>query len=335
MATNKNAIIRYQTLDKCFRNTGKRYFMEDLIASCNQALYEFSGIQSGVKKRQVFDDIRFMKSPQGWSIPLKKHREGHRVYYRYDDVQFSINNQPLNETEENQLKEALLTLSRFKGMPQFEWMDELIAKLDAGLGLSQTETKIIEFEQNQYLKGLEFISPLYNAILYKKALAITYQGFKQKSPYEADFHPYFLKQYNNRWFLFSKAEGFDTITTLALDRIVSIEESKVSYQTNNLIDFEEYFEDVIGVSLLERTAEEITLKIEKSLYPYIQTKPLHGSQKVKEEQKDYVVITLEIVPNYEFEALVLSYGERMEVLSPIWIKDWIKNRIQEMLVNYK
>ena len=40
MATNKHAIIRYQTLDKCFRNPGRTYYIDDLIQACNDAIYE-------------------------------------------------------------------------------------------------------------------------------------------------------------------------------------------------------------------------------------------------------------------------------------------------------
>ena len=70
MATNKHAIIRYQALDKCFRNIGKRYFMEDLVEVCSDAIYEFSGSDEGVKKRQVFEDIKFMESEIGYSISI-------------------------------------------------------------------------------------------------------------------------------------------------------------------------------------------------------------------------------------------------------------------------
>ena len=102
MATNKHATIRYQALDKCFRNPGKRYYIDDLIAACNDALYEYTGIDDGVKRRQVLDDIKFMESEQGWCVPLEHIRDGKRVYFRYEDLNFSINNQPLNETEQNQ-----------------------------------------------------------------------------------------------------------------------------------------------------------------------------------------------------------------------------------------
>ena len=335
MATNKHAIIRYQTLDKCFRNPGRTYYIEDLIEACNAAIYEYSGIEDGVKRRQVLDDIKFMESEQGWNIPLDHIRDGHKVYFRYYDLNFSINNQPLNETEENQLKEALLTLSRFKGMPQFEWIDEITARLDSGLGLSKTSQQIIEFEQNDFLQGLEHITPLYNAILYKKVLIVTYKSFKSGIKQTIIFHPYYLKQYKNRWFAFGLNEEFGQITNLALDRIVGIEDCKKVYTPNTTIDFSEYFEDVIGVTVdKEANLQKIQLKVSSNLYPYIQTKPLHGSQKTKEKNDAFVVIELDLIPNYELESLILSFGEGIKVLSPGTLREKIKNRVQMTLNNY-
>jgi predicted DNA-binding transcriptional regulator YafY len=335
MGTNKHATIRYQTLDKCFRNPGRTYYIEDLIDACNDAIYEYSGIEDGVKRRQVLDDIKFMESEQGWNIPLEHIRDGHKVYFRYEDMSFSINNQPLNETEENQLKEALLTLSRFKGMPQFEWVDEITARLDSGLGLSKTSQQIIEFEHNDFLQGLEFITPLYNAILYKKVLNVSYKSFKRDNNQSISFHPYYLKQYKNRWFVFGLNEDFGLINNLALDRIVGIEDTKKVLTPNTTIDFSEYFEDVIGVTLdKEAKLEKILLRISNDLYPYIQTKPLHGSQKKKETADLYVLIELKLIPNYELESLILSYGEGIEVLSPETLRDKIKNRVQATLNNY-
>ena len=71
MPTNKNAIIRYQALDRCFSDFLHRYYMEDLIEACAEALYQYTGYDS-VSRRTVFDDITFMESEQGWSIPLER-----------------------------------------------------------------------------------------------------------------------------------------------------------------------------------------------------------------------------------------------------------------------
>lgn len=335
MGTNKHAIIRYQTLDKCFRNPGRRYYIDDLIAACNDAIYEYSGIDNGVKRRQVLDDIKFMESEQGWSVPLLHIRDAKRVYFRYEDMGFSINNQPLNETEEKQLKEALLTLSRFKGMPQFEWVDEILARLDSGLGLSKSNQQIIDFEQNDFLQGLEYITPLYNAILYKKLLDVSYRSFKRNANQSIRFHPYYLKQYKSRWFVFGLNEEFGRITNLALDRIVTIDENNGAYIPNSTIDFKEYFEDIIGVTVNnDMSIEKVVLKISNELFPYIATKPMHGSQKVKERSESFVVIELELIPNYELESLILSYGEGVEILSPETLRKKITNRIKLLTEKY-
>jgi len=335
MATNKHAVIRYQTLDKCFRNPGRKYFIEDLVEACSHSITEFTGNEIGIKRRQVLEDIKFMESDQGWSIPLERIRDGHRVYFRYEDKNFSINNQPLNENEEKQLKEVLLTLSRFKGMPQFEWIEEISARLDAGLGLSHNGTKIIEFDQNSYLTGLEFITPIYNSIVYQKSVNIEYRSFKQNALQVIVFHPYFLKQYNNRWFVFGINDANKLLLNLSLDRIIGIKESKKKYLPNRTVDFNEYFEDIVGVSLNNRVSiENVVLKVSQELWPYIRTKPIHGSQKLHSQNRLYAVITLDLIPNYELESIIMSYGEGVEVISPKSLREKIKDRLQATASKY-
>lgn len=51
MPTNKNASIRYQTLDKCFRDFSHRYYIDDLIAKCEETLPHYNGT-GGVSRRQ-------------------------------------------------------------------------------------------------------------------------------------------------------------------------------------------------------------------------------------------------------------------------------------------
>ncbi len=336
MATNKHAIIRYQALDRCFKNTGRRYYIDDLIDVCNKALYDFTGVHDGVKRRQVYEDITFMESSQGWSIPLERVRDGHKVFFRYEDRSFSINSQPLNENEQNQLKEALLTLSRFKGMPQFEWVDELIARLESGMKLSKHTGHIIEFEQNKNLRGLEHITPAYNAILNSKTLKIEYQGFKQEKSEKFYFYPYFLKQFNNRWFLFGGRENVDYTVNLALDRIACVEESSKPYIANKHIDFSTYFNDIVGVTMIpDKSPERIVLRFSGNRFPYIKTKPIHFSQNILEEQLEYGIVEIYVIPNNELEAILLSYGEDVEVISPGTLRSSIKNKIKNTLSYYQ
>jgi predicted DNA-binding transcriptional regulator YafY len=295
MATNKNALVRYKILDKCFRNTGRRYFIDDLIDECNKALSNIDSESTGISRRQIFEDISFMESEEGWSIELDKSRDGRKVYYRYNDTSFSINNMPLNEVEVNQLKSAIDILSQFKGMPQFEWMHELVPKLQQGTVAEEKKT-IMEFDNNQYLKGIEHLGPLYNAILYKKALTISYQPFESDQPYDVTLHPYYLKQYNNRWFLFGyNPDKSKYDWNLALDRIASVAETKGKYQKNTEINWSEYFEDIIGVTKpITLEVETVILNFSERSAKYIESKPLHGSQKSKWIAEDTLEVSLEV-----------------------------------------
>lgn len=336
MSTNKHATIRFNALDKCFRNTGRRYFMDNLIEACNKALYEYSGIEDGVKRRQVFDDIRFMESDAGWSVDLERLKDGRRVYYRYSDTDFSISKKPLNDTEAAQLRETISVLSRFKGLPQFEWMEDIVTHLENTFSLIGTSQEVVGFESNPYLKGMEYFSTIFNAIVNKQVLSIKYKGFKQPEPLNYEIHPYYLKQYNNRWYLFGINNGYDNITNLPLDRIEGINiNSSVKYLENKQYDFCEYFEDVVGVSVpTETIVETVILKIDKSLYPYIETKPLHGSQTKISEDNDTVTAKLEVYLNYELTKLLLSFGDKVEVIFPEQLRVEIQQIAKNVVKKY-
>ncbi len=335
MATNKHATIRYHALDRCFSNPGRKFFIEDLIYACNQAIYDFAGIENGVKRRQVFDDITFMESEQGWSIPLERTKDGKRVFYRYADKSFSIKNQGINQEEAEQLKETLTILSRFKGLPQFEWIEEMQIRLEDTFKLEGNLQAIVGFEQNPFLKGLNNLKELFNAIHNQKVLKIKYQGYKQENAKEVVFHPWYLKQYNNRWFVFGFNEEFNELSNLAIDRILSIAETKSKYRPNNQIDFEEYFEDVVGVTILKNApAEKVIIKIKNELWPYIQSKPLHGTQKIKSKNKTDVIIELNVQINHELVALIFSYMDMLEIIEPLELRERFRSVSKTLYKKY-
>lgn len=334
MGTNKNATIRYQALNRCFRNPGRKYYIDDLIEACNDSLLDIDPSSTGIKRRQVFDDIKFMRDSQGFDAPIESYKDVKKVYYRYSDLSFSINNQPLNEKEAGQLKEALLTLSRFKGIPQFEWVDEIKTRLEASFQLKSRE-KVIEFEENPFLKGKEHIGALYDAIINKQILNIQYHPFNKLEPLQIVLNPYFLKQYNSRWFLFGRNEEFNTISNLSLDRIIEIKETQRHFTDSETWDFEEFFEDVVGVTVKQNVEPvKILLQINRNLWPYIESKPIHGSQKVKSKSEESVIIELTLQINYELTSVIFAFGEDVKVLAPEELKTSIKNKAEALLKNY-
>lgn len=333
MATNKNAQLRYLVLDRCFRDKRKKYDVMALLDACNQALYEHYGSGVTIQKRQIYDDIKFMESDAGWGISLVKTKSGRNTCYRYAEEDFSINQRPLKDSELQTLRQTVMTLSRLKGLPQYEWMESFIANLEDKLNFKGSDKFVIAYEQNIDYLGANYIGVLFNAILDKQVLRIDYTSFRGEH-YIWSIHPYYIKQYNNRWFLLGyNKEHLDPIVTIPLDRINQVEPIALVDYIETEINFEEYFDDVIGVTVpKDKAVESVTLRVSPRDYPYIISKPLHGS--MKRNDKEFI-IKLQVIPNYELESLLLSCGEGIEVLEPLWLREKIKGRIESLLQHYQ
>ena len=101
------------------------------------------------------------------------------------------------------------------------------------------------------------------------------------------------------------------------------------------IDFKEYFEDIIGVTFTDGIdIIKLKLQIDNSLWPYIDSKPLHGSQKKIAQNDAYITIELSVIPNYELESLILQFSEKIMVLEPKDFKNKLHKRIKNSLDNY-
>lgn len=330
-------MIRYHALDKCFSNFARRYYIEDLIAACNDALYNFTGdnkyndpLNPGISRRQILVDIDFMESQEGWSAMIERIKDGRRVYYRYEKTGFTIDNRPITDEELAQLRETTLTLSRFKGLPQFEWIDAMITNLEDKFHLKGAEHSVIGLDNNEFVAGIEHISTLFNAIINKTPLRIIYNTF-HKGSFTWIIHPYYLKQYNNRWYLIGLNDNeYKNITHIGLDRIQSIEQIHTPFIENTFIEnFDEYFEDIVGVSFpAERTIEHIVLRFSQHRFPYIVAKPIHGSQKIVSTEKR--IASIDVIPNRELESIILSFGEDVEVIGPQSFRKTIATKIKKI-----
>nr|BFF37643.1 hypothetical protein BACT7_25050 [Tenacibaculum mesophilum] len=242
MASNKNALIRYKTIDQCLRNTMRTWTLNDLIDACSDALYEYEGKDIYVSKRTVQLDIQLMRSDKlGYNAPIEVYQ---RKYYRYAEEGYSIMNIPVTENDVKVMNDAIQVLRQFKDFSLFKEMDGVLQRLEDSVYSSQKNNRaIIHLDKNEQLKGLLFIDPLYNAIQQKKVLKVNYQSFKAEKASTITLHPQLLKEFNNRWFLLALVKGKET--TLALDRINSVMEVENTTYIDKAINGDVYYKDVL------------------------------------------------------------------------------------------
>lgn len=105
MPANKNALIRYKTIDRCLRNRFRLWTIDDLTEACSAALREMEGVTKGVSVRTVQGDLQMMRSDKlGYNAPIEVFD---RVYYQYADPDYSINGMPLTEEDCRLLRQAV------------------------------------------------------------------------------------------------------------------------------------------------------------------------------------------------------------------------------------
>lgn len=324
MPTNKNAVSRHHILDRCFSNHYKRYYIEDLMDECSKVL------GTSVSRKTIFNDINYMECEYGFDLQRKKDEGGKRVYYQYTDPNFSISHSPLSSAEIAHLNSAIETLSQFKGLPQFDWIEDIIDKLQLSSDVRSNE--IVGFDNNQYLKGREYVGEIYKSILNKTVLQVTYEAFSWGEPMNINFHPHYLRQYNNRWFVFGYNADFGVKGwNMALDRIIDIQRKEVLTYIDSDINWTEYFEDIIGVTNKpDVEAEEIVLHCYGVAGKYIENKPIHESQRSRWISDECLEIKLFVKQNFELTNFVLGQGSDIQVVAPESLKQKITDTIIRM-----
>jgi len=329
MPTNKNAQLRYQILDRCFSDFSRKYEIEDLVNKVNEALDDLYGKK--VSLRQIREDIKYMRDRVTFDAPIVAYPlNGKKCYYRYERRGFSIFNNELSVEEVVKLRSTIDMLSRYRGIPANAWLEEVISNLEYRFGVKSNSENVVSFEQNEQLKGLEYLSDLIDAAVTHQPLKIHYRTFAGKEK-ESILHPYHVKQYNNRWFLFGLEETRhgSRIANRPLDRIVKFSHADVKFIPNTDVDFSTYFQDIVGVTIPDDSikVEKVLLRFDKNRYPYVVSKPIHHSQTIVDEEK--YLLQIEVRPNKELEALLLSFGPQVEILQPLWFREQFAEKIQE------
>lgn len=338
MPTNKNALVRYKFLDGLLSDHHHYYDIHDLTELVNDKL-EDDGFEM-VTQRCIEKDLMNMQGL--FSAPIEHEKKNGKNCIFYWNRSFTIFSQEMSREEKSLLREVLSTLGQFSGLENFKWLDDF----KIGLGLEERRP-IISFSNNPYLKNSNLLGNLFDNISNEVVIRLYYHTFKDTTIRSIEFHPYLLKQYNDRWFLIGAADSDKKILNFALDRIDKVEPLPEKEYAECPEDLYERSEDIVGVTFYEnRPVEHILFWVCDESKDYVATKPIHESQtQIKgEAEQDLrshypnleggVFFTIDCIKNYELIRELCSYGKDLLVLSPDRIREAVINRFSSILVAY-
>lgn len=326
MSLDKNQFGRMQVIHAQL-NTLLHYGWEELAEECEQVL----GVECRPSKRTLLSDIarlRDMDAP----IPRRKAKYYYTHYFSLYDV--------LNADELTLLHEALALFRQFEGLDMFREMEEFRLRLETHrLDLENPAAgRVVQFEDNLAYAGRDHLSPLFRHIVDKQALQLDYVDFNHQR-FRFVLHPYLLKEYRNRWYLFGRNhEQPAQLLNLALDRIRCYEPTEIDFLPNDAWDFAAHFAPLVGVTRFDapalRQPETVRLRAHGHAADYLLTKPLHPSQHLTDEADDHAEFAYELVPNRELENEILALGPEVEVLAPLSLRARMREVVGRLAGRY-
>jgi len=180
--------------------------------------------------------------------------------------------------------------------------------------------------------GQVYLTTIIEAMRDGRVLEVEYQSYKSNNVKLFNLKPYFVKLFKQRWYVIGCS---DKVRIYALDRIKSLSVTKSAFEMPEDIIPEEFFKDCYGIIHEEKVApEEIVLKVKPLHAKYLRSLPLHNSQKEIESKNDYSIFTYLIKSTYDFRQTILSFGDDVEVLSPLGFRRKVKSVAREMNKQY-
>lgn len=300
----------------------------DLLCKLNLRLEELK--HHPIQRQQLYNYIQDFEAA---GAEINKTKNGRKVTYRYKVSTFSILRK-YNTYIETQKREDIRRLLTGIRIPNF--FPELLPNSD---DKNEKHLDRIILDDNTDLVGEEYRTVLYEHILKKEVIEVSYKSFVRKRE-RIRLHPRVLKQWNKRWYVIGY-DGNDFFKKLALDRIKSIKVNKKIEFVSPVEpdDWNDYFLDVIGVTNPTGPNKiKVVLWVYGNTKHYIETKPLHNSQKPMKKVtgvENCYETRIIVIPNYELEATLLWFGESVEVVSPPEFRKKMKKRLESALKRYK
>ena len=294
--------MREMIIDQCL-GTGREFTREELQEAVNKGLEsrDMLPVRSKVTILQDLAEMneKFRRMYKVYGIVYEDR--GRKRYYRYRDGIGSIYNRELTADEIEKLQEVRSLLQGLHGMPQMEWLDQVSVRFDQNI--MGAERHIASFEEATAGDTLFFLQ-LFEAINLKKVLTIEYKG----------------KEF---------------ITIFALDRILSVRRNSEVAFRETTIDFNHYFDDIVGVTHPDNgVVEQIVIEGDNWAEYYLRTLPIHPLQQLESLGEKGCRATLRLMVNRELEREILSYGEHLKVIAPGHLRDRMRQLLATLQEEY-
>ena len=185
--------------------------------------------------------------------------------------------------------------------------------------------------------GVENVQTILEAIDKKRGIECDYYSFNKKSVKKKKLIPYFLRTWENRWYLVAEPDNHHHgQSVFALERMDNIRLTEEKMIPSKNITADEYFDGSFGVNHSDdQKPERILIKVYNTQVEYVKALPIHESQKEIEATDEWSIFEYRIIPCFNFYQQLLWHREKIEILEPQSVRDEMKKIVEDIQKLYK
>ena len=327
MPINKNAWKRFTIIDGLLCNKMKPYpTMADIIEACRR-----QDLDPAIETIQK--DIAQMKMsrPDGFDAPIQFNRR--HLGYEYTDDTYSISGIPLTEADKATIQESLELIRAIGGTAISSKFNHAMEKvLSVTLEESMSEFQkypIIQTMDATTSRGYEHLDLFYKACLHRIPVSFVHYSYSKRDFSAITAHPFLVKEFENRWYVYAYSEKHQSVRTFGFDRIYAPVLVKRKFELIDRAAHAMFVNDMYGVyPLADGPKEHIHIRVDYMAANYFAANPIHKSQVLKKGAYGDAEISFELIPTFELLQVFASYGKQIRLKSPLWLKNTLTDYIQ-------
>ncbi len=297
---------RHLDLIRCLRPPYLFYSLERLSENLREKGY------AAVSERTVERDMNELRNEYGLTIPYHRTRKGYYLEL---------------PTEQD--------VSDFNEFVQLLERRERLEFLSSAVTSPRDVSRYLQLEQNDQFTGAHHLALLWEALRSGRTVKFTYAPYTRAEVRLRTVEPGLIFEYRNRWYFDGWDVAVDQMRTFGLDRIQNLELTNQPIRTQRSEHYRSYRQHAIGVTCQpDRQPERVVLRFSATEYQYIQSLPLHPSQREVGRDERGVEVELFVVINHELEREILAYGEEVEVVGPESLRSRLRERVGKMRALY-
>ncbi len=316
MPANYLAVVRYNVIDRCLRDRSRKWQWNDLAEMVAFELKEHHNMDKTPSKRTVMGDIYAMRSGAlGYYAPIIHSKD---TGYEYANRRFSIHQVNLPASLISDLEESFSLLRQLTRNEKLNKLSSSLTRIShyLHLDIDPIHQPVIHFEHSLNEPGQRWLDIVYDYTRRKAAMTIHYAPFSGHQHIHC-ISPAFIKEYNNRWYIFGYHYDMDKIVNLALDRIIEVHPSLKAWFLPPGFNHDTYFKNLFGVTVPEgKLPVKFKFETNHLLSQYMDTKPIHPSQIKISATQASAIYEIEVYDNYEIRSKLLSFGSALKMIYP-------------------